>query len=83
MKKIIEKLKDKLNNEYMILKDYDREEYYLLLRYRKNYTNTRPYKVEVKGLKNIKTFIVNNKLEILKEKCYDKEDKEVRHGKNR
>ena len=83
MKKIIERLKDKLNNEYVILKDYDKNEYYLLLKYRRNYTNTYPYKVEVKGMRNIKTFIINNKLEIITNKCYDKEDKEVKHGKNR
>lgn len=83
MKKIVERLKDKVNNEYVIVKNYDNNEYYLLLKYRKKYTNSYPYKVEVKGMKNIKTFIINNKLEIITNKCYDKEDKEVKHGKNR
>ena len=83
MKKIVERLKDKVNNEYVIVKNYDNNEYYLLLKYRKKYTNSYPYKVEVKGMKNIKTYIINNKLEIITNKCYDKEDKEVKHGKNR
>lgn len=83
MKKIVERLKDKVNNEYVIVKNYDNNEYYLLLKYRKKYTNSYPYKVEVKGMRNIKTFIINNKLEIITNKCYDKESKEVKHGKNR
>lgn len=88
MKRIIERLQDRLNVNYIIVKDFDINEYYLLLEYRDGYSqgkwnaNKPHYKVEVKGLKNIATFISNNGLEFVDNKEYNKNE-EVKNGKNR
>lgn len=61
MKKIVKYLKDNVSDHYIVVKDTDCNEYYLLLHLR---NHSKQYKLEVKGLKNINTFIKNNRLEV-------------------
>lgn len=57
MKKIIKRLVDNYNDKYIVVKDLENNEYYLLIEYRADYSNCRKddfkigYRVEVKGLK--------------------------------
>lgn len=61
MKKIVKYLKDNMQDRYIVVKDIDKNEYYLLIQTRGQKI---AYKLEVKGLNNINTFIKNNRLEV-------------------
>ena len=61
MKIIVKYLKDDVSDHYIVVKDTGCNEYYLLLQTRGQKVH---YKVEVKGLNNINTFIKNNRLEV-------------------
>ena len=71
MKKIVKYLKDNVCDRYIVVKDTDKNEYYLLLQTRGQKVH---YKLEVKGLNNINTFIKNNRLEV------DENGREIRRN---
>ena len=71
MKKIVKYLKDNVCDRYIVVKDTDKNEYYLLLQTRGQKVH---YKLVVKGLNNINTFIKNNRLEV------DENGREIRRN---